>query len=102
MFVTLFWNLVLKMKKRSFTLLEVLIAFSIFVIIMGMVLFTVTGSFRSLRQAEVILLKEQKQRLCLLGLSKEISSMTRIVFPQMRFKGTSQSFFLSMRRKIAL
>jgi len=88
------------MKKEGFTLLEVLVAFAIFAVMMGLLLVTVTGSFKSLRQAEVIMLKEQKMRLCLFRLNKEISSFTRIVSPQISFKGENQSFFLSTPKRI--
>jgi len=84
------------MKNKSFTLLEVLLAFAIFTVIMGLLLVTVTGSFKSLRQAEVILRKEQKLRICLFRLNKEVSSLTRVLFPQISFKGGNESFFLSM------
>ena len=82
--------------RTGFTLLEVLLGFAIFTIIMTLVLITVTGSFKSLRQAERFMLKEQKQRLCLYHLGREVSSFTKIDFPRVRFEGENESFFLSM------
>ncbi|MFH1457798.1 MAG: type II secretion system protein [Candidatus Omnitrophota bacterium] len=82
--------------RTGFTLLEVLLGFAIFTIIMTLVLVTVTGTFKSLHQAEIFMLKEQKQRLCLYHLGRELSSFIRTDFPRMRFEGESVSFFLSM------
>jgi len=66
---------------------------------MGMVLAIITGTFRSLRMAETLLSKEQRQRVCLYRLSREVSSFARIVFPQVRFKGGQEGFFLSSSRR---
>jgi hypothetical protein len=82
-------------------LLEVLLGFAIFAVIMTLVLVTVAGSFNSLRKAGVFMLKEQKQRLCLYYLGREVSSFTRINFPQMRFEGENNGFFLSMPGRTA-
>jgi hypothetical protein len=88
--------------SRSFTLLEVLIALAIFTVVMTMVLMTVAGSFKSLRQAQTFMLKEQKQRMCLYNLGKEVSSFTKIDHPMTRFEGENSSFFLSMPKKMIL
>jgi type II secretory pathway component PulJ len=84
------------LSLTGFTLIEVLIAFSIFLVVMGMVLVSLTTSFRSLQRAEMILGKEQKARICLFRLSKELSSLTKIRYPEIRFKGDERSFFLSL------
>ncbi len=88
------------MRKRAFTLVELIIAFSIFMVIIGLVLMSVTNSFRSLNRAQSVLVKEQRQRLCMLRLSSEVSSMARVVYPQVRFKGALESFFLSTPGRI--
>jgi prepilin-type N-terminal cleavage/methylation domain-containing protein len=84
------------MTRKGFTLLEVLIALAIFTVVMTMVLMTVAGSFKSLRQAQIFMLKEQKQRMCLYNLGKEVSSFTKVDHPTTRFEGENSSFFLSM------
>jgi type II secretory pathway component PulJ len=87
------------MKHKGFTLVELLIAFSIFIVITGLVLVSVTGSFRSLQSAEKVLGKEQRARLCMFRLSKEVSSFTPITYPDMRFKGEQQRFFFIFARE---
>ena len=98
------WKILLRAKsyelRAGFTLLEMLLGFTIFTIVMTLVLVTVTGSFKSLRQAERFMLKEQKQRLCFYHLEQEVASFTRIDFPKMRFEGESASFFLFMLKRI--
>ncbi|MGE5197003.1 MAG: type II secretion system protein GspJ [Deltaproteobacteria bacterium] len=88
--------------KKAFTLVEVLIAVSIFTIIMALVLAGVAGMFNSLRKAQKIIEREQKQRFFLLRLSKEISSLTRIIYPAMRFKGEANQFFFVFAREDVL
>lgn len=85
---------------RGFTLIELIIAFSIFITIMGLVLMSLTSSFRSLHRAQSVLVREQKERLCLRVLSKEIASMTQVLYPEVRFKGDSKGFFLSSPGRI--
>ena len=77
---------------RAFTLVEVLIALSIFTVIMALVLAAVTGLFRSFHQAQASIERQQKARFFLGRLSKEISSLTRIIYPEMRFKGDAAGF----------
>lgn len=88
------------MKNRGFTLVEVLIAFAIFLLVMGLVAVSLITSFRSLQRAQTILSKEQKARICIFRLSKELSSLTKITYPDIRFKGNSNSFFLSLPKRI--
>lgn len=87
------------MKKRAFTLVEVLIAFSIFAVVMTLILATVTGLFRSLRQGEKMITRDQRQRLCLFRLSKEIASVTKLAPPAVSLSGDGSSFFLSLPKK---
>ncbi len=69
---------------------------------MSLALGALTGSFRSLKQAESILVKGQRQRFCLLHLSKEISSLARISYPEMHFRGDAESFFLIFVKEASL
>jgi prepilin-type N-terminal cleavage/methylation domain-containing protein len=87
---------------RAFTLVEVLIALSIFTVIMTLVLAAMTGLFRSFHQAQVSVEQQQKARFFLGRLSKEISSLTRIIYPQMRFKGDAAGFGFIYAREDAL
>ena len=87
------------MKKRAFTLVEVLIAFSIFAVVMTLILATVTGLFRSLRVGEKMITRDQRQRLCLFRLSKEIASVTKLTPPAISLSGDVSSFFLSLPKK---
>jgi prepilin-type N-terminal cleavage/methylation domain-containing protein len=89
-------------SKKGFTLVEVLIAVTIFTIIMALVLAAVVGMFNSLRKAQKIIDKEQKQRFFLSRLSKEVSSFTRIMYPAMRFKGDAAQFFFVFSREDSL
>lgn len=89
------------LRDKGFTLIEVIIASSIFTIVMTLVLITISGSFRSFHKAQTILTKEQGQRLCLYRMSKELASFARIKFPQVRFKGEQESFFLSSPKRTA-
>ena len=89
-------------RRRGFTLIEVLIALAIFATVMALVLLAVTGMFRSLRQAQVSIEHEQRTRFFLGRLSREISSLTRIIYPQMRFKGEQTGFAFVYAREDAL
>lgn len=81
------------MKKKAFTLAEVLLAFFIFVLITAMILGVVTGGFRSFREGQKITEREQSRRRAFFRLSKEISSMSRILSSEVRFKGSEKEFF---------
>lgn len=88
-------------KNQGFTLIEVLIAFSIFVIITGLVLVAVFSGFRSFGQGQRMAQKEQRKRFVFFRLGKELSSLTRVVYPGSYFKGDDNSFFLSTTRRMA-
>ena len=91
-------------KKKSFltgfTLVEVMVAFSIFAVIMSLVLSVMMLVFRSLRQGEDMLNKEQRQRLCLDRLSREVASLAKIELGGASLVGAQDSFFLSTPGKI--
>ena len=89
-------------NKKGFTLVEALIAVTIFTIIMALVLAAVVGMFNSLRKAQKIIDREQKQRFFLSRLSKEVSSLTRIRYPAMRFTGDAAQFFFVFSREDSL
>ena len=88
-------------NSRSFTLIEVLITFAIFAVVLGVVAVTTVQLFKSFHQGEKMMDTRQKERLFLFGLSREISSVARITYPQNRFKGDENSFFLSMPGRTA-
>jgi prepilin-type N-terminal cleavage/methylation domain-containing protein len=88
------------MRKRAFTLIEVLVTISIFLMVMGLVLGLVITSFRSLREGEKMLDYQQQQRLCLTRLSREISSLVRTSAGEASFIGKEDSFFLSLPERI--
>lgn len=87
-------------SKRAFTLVEIIIAFTIFVVIMGLVFMVVVMSYRSFNQGERMAERQQSKRTAFFWLSKELSSLTRITYPGSYFKGEEKSFFLSTTRKI--
>lgn len=88
------------MRKKAFTLIEVLVTLSIFLILMGMVVGLVVFSFRNFREGEKMLGRDQRQRFCLSRLSREISSLIRATPPNVSFVGKENSFFLSLPKKI--
>ncbi|MBI4972199.1 MAG: prepilin-type N-terminal cleavage/methylation domain-containing protein [Candidatus Omnitrophica bacterium] len=81
-------------KKSGFTMVEVMIAVAIFTAVMGLVLVSVVGLFRTLRSSQQILDKEQKLRLAGLHLSKEIASLVRPQYGKISFAGESNEFFI--------
>lgn len=83
-------------KKKGFTLVEVLIAFSIFLIVTGLVLASVFRGLRSFSQGQKMAQQEQRKRFVFFRLGKELSSLTRVVYPASYFKGEKNSFFLSI------
>ena len=86
--------------NRSFTLVEVMVAFSIFIIISGIVLTVIVAGFRAFNQGQKMARDEQRKRFVFFRLSKEFSSLTRIVYPGNYFQGDEQSFFLSLTMRI--
>ena len=91
-------------KRKSFlagfTLVEVMVAFSIFAVIMSLLLSVMMMDFRSLRQGEKMLNREQRQRFCLDRLNREVSSLTKIESPGASLVGAEDGFFLSTPGKI--
>lgn len=88
------------MKERAFTLIEVLITISIFLMVMGLVLGLVVTSFRNLREGEKMLDYQQQQRLCLSRLSREVSSLVMTGPGQASFAGREDGFFLSLPKRV--
>jgi len=88
------------MKERAFTLIEVLITVSIFLMVMGLVLGLIVISFRNLHEGEKMLVHQQQQRRCLSRLSREISSLVRTASGEASFAGRENSFFLSLPKRI--
>ena len=86
----------------AFTLVEMLIALTIFVIVMGLVLASVTGLFRTSSQVQSLVDTEQRQRMCFLRLSREIASITRINYPGHKFKGNQNELFFIFAREDGL
>ncbi len=86
--------------KKGFTLVEVLVAISIFLMVMGLVLGLVITSFRSLREGEKMLDYQQQQRLCLSRLSREISSLVRTSSGETSLVGKEDSFFFVLPERI--
>lgn len=80
------------MKNKAFTLVEVILAFSIFLIITAMILSVVTGGFRSFREGQKITEREQSRRRAFFRLSKEVSSMAHTLSSEVRFKGDDKEF----------
>jgi len=89
-------------RAGAFTLVEVLIATSIFTIIMALVMASVVGMFNSLRVARKAIETQQKERFFLFKFGKEISSITRIIYPQTRFTGDASKFFFVFAREDSL
>jgi len=87
-------------QEKGFTLVEVLISFSIFVVIAGLVLIVIVTAFRSFNQGQKMAERQQKKRVAFFWLGKELSSLTRISYPGSYFKGDDKGFFLSSIRRI--
>ena len=86
--------------KRGFTLIEVMVTFAIFMIISGIVLTVIVAGFRAFNQGQKMARESQRKRFVFFRLGKELSSLTRITYPQAYFKGDEKSFFLSSTRRI--
>lgn len=85
--------------KRGFTLVEVLVAFFVFTIIIGIVLTLMVTLFNSFRRGERMVDTDQKQRVCLYKLGKEVSSLTKVVLPAVSFVGNQADFFFIFAQK---
>jgi prepilin-type N-terminal cleavage/methylation domain-containing protein len=85
----------------GFTLIEIMIAVSIFTVLMAIMAGIIMGLFKTMRQGEDILNKEQRQRMCFSRLSRDISSLAKASLPNSSFVGAEGSFFLPRRGKTA-
>jgi len=87
---------------KGFTLLEIIIALTVFTIVMAMVIALLLDSMRSVQRGEKALTREQSKRICYLAINKEVSSLTKVDSPGFSFSGNQNGFFLSLPVKIAL
>lgn len=87
------------MTRRAFTLVEILVVFGVFIVISAIVLISIVGLFRNWQQGQTILAREQRQRLCMLRLSREVGSLTKISYPDTRFSGAAGDFFFIFARE---
>lgn len=87
-------------SKNGFTLLEIIIALTIFTIVMGMVIGLLLDSMRSVQRGEKTLTREQSKRICYLNINKEVSSLTKASPSGFSFSGDLNGFFLSSPVKI--
>jgi type II secretory pathway pseudopilin PulG len=55
-------------RKRGFTLVELMIAFSIFVVIIGLVMAVIIGGFRSFGQGQKMAQREQMKSFVIFSL----------------------------------
>ncbi len=90
------------MRRRGFTLIEVMIAVSIFAAVMGLVLISVVGLFRSMHQSQKILSREQRVRFVGLRLSKEIACLIHCEEEKISFQGRSNEFFIVFAKEDTL
>jgi len=88
-------------RDKGFTLVELMVASSIFIVLIGLLMTAVVGGFRSFGQGQKMAQREQRKRFVFFRLGKEISSITTITYPEAYFKGDEKSFFLSTTRRIA-
>jgi len=77
-----------------------MVAFSIFMLISGIVLMVIVAGFRAFNQGQKMAREGQRNRFVFFRLGKELSSLTRITYPQGYLKGDEKSFFLSSTRRI--
>jgi prepilin-type N-terminal cleavage/methylation domain-containing protein len=89
-------------NKKGFTLVEVMIAFSIFLIILSLSLGVIIGGFRYFKEGEDVAKRQQKKRFLLFRLNKEVSSLTRILYPGNYFKGDEKGFFFVFSQEDSL
>lgn len=64
--------------RRAFTLVEVLVAFSIFTIVITLVLLSMVQTFKSFRQGEQFADSIQRQRLFFQKMSRNMQSLVRV------------------------
>lgn len=88
---------------EGFTLVEVIVAFSIFLVVMALVSLFLLHTFRSFHQGQQFQARQLKTRACLFQMSKEIASLVKVFYPQenYNFKAKEESFFLSSAKNQA-
>jgi len=77
-----------------------MVAFSIFIVLIGLLMTVIVGGFRTFSQGQKMAQREQRKRFVFFRLGKEISSITTITYPGAYFTGDEKSFFLSLTRRI--
>ncbi len=82
-------------RKKAFTLVEVMVALSIFMVVIGLLMTAIVGGFRTFGQGQKMAQREQRKRFVFFRLGKEISSITSITYPGNYFKGEVNSFFVA-------
>ncbi|MBU3958957.1 MAG: prepilin-type N-terminal cleavage/methylation domain-containing protein [Candidatus Omnitrophica bacterium] len=94
----------MEMRQRGFTLVEVLVALSIFMVVMGLVLVAFVQIMRSFHQGQEISAREQRERSCLFWMSKDISSIVEVPYSPQNYylKGEQDEFFFIFARESAL
>lgn len=76
------------MKKSGFTLAEILVAGAIFLIVMGLVMGSLFGTFKSWRTVEDVSVKQQALRLMFYRVNRELSSLSSVN----KFRGDRHEF----------
>ncbi len=92
------------MRAKGVTLVEVLLAFAIFVMVMSLVTVSLVQTFHSFQQGQKFADKEQQQRLCLMRMGKSIASLVKLVAPgkSSSLRGDAQSCFIIYARDASL
>lgn len=93
-----------KLRKKGFTLVEVLVALSIFLVIIGLVSIFLVQVFRSFRQGQELSARQTKQRMCLFRMSKDIASLVKVLYPpeDYAFSANDQEFFFIFAQESSL
>ena len=68
--------------RKAFTLIEIMIAMAIFTVVITLVLVSMIQTFRSFQQGERFADRVQRQRLCLVGMSRAVNSLVPMCYPQ--------------------
>jgi len=77
-----------------------MVAFSIFIVLIGLLMTVIVGSFRTFGQGQKMAQREQRKRFVFFRLGKEVSSITSITYPAAYFTGDEKGFFLSIIRRM--
>jgi len=80
--------------------MEVMIAVSIFVVVMGFVLTTLVNTFRSTHQAQETSRQQQEIRFLFFRMGKEINSITKLEPPKVSLSAKENSFFLPLPKQM--